>query len=105
MSARVPATQAGLSATTIATATGYLAWVLMGCSNLVLSPILIWTEIYPIGTYCPVLVGELNVRLIFCADVGEDIGSFVGFICCIWLYSCGQLGMSSPDLSHTHFCP
>ncbi len=52
----------------------------------------------------PCLVGELHVKLIFCADVGEDIGSFVGFICCIWLYSRGQFGMSSPDLSHTHFC-
>lgn len=43
--------------------------------------------------------------LILCTSVGKDIDSFVGFICCIWLHSRGPLGMSSPDLSHTQFCP
>ena len=62
-------------------------------------------KIYLLGTYCPVLVGELHLRLLHCASVGEDIGFFTGLICCIWLHSRGRLVMSSPDSSHTHFCP
>ena len=53
----------------------------------------------------PVFVGNLHLRLLYCASDGEDIGSLTGLICCIWLRSHGQIGMSRPDLSHTHFCP